>query len=82
MKQQVRELLVTTKVAEQWTEDFDSKVEELMSLVNKVDTEKQIQRSCEMLDVYKKSKLKADKLTKRKMSDRSDKPFEFLVFGN
>ena len=48
MKQQVRELLVTTKVAEQWTENFDSKVEELMSLVNKVDTEKQIQRSCEI----------------------------------
>jgi hypothetical protein len=82
MKQQVRELLVTAKVAQNWQDHFNEKVEELMSLVNKVDTDKQVLRTGELLDVYKKTKQKAPRARKKKISDYSDKPFEFLVFCN
>ena len=82
MKQQVRELLVTAKVAQNWQGDFNEKVEELMVLVNKVDTDKQINAAGELLDVYHKIKQKPLKSRKRKISDCCDKPFEFIVFRN
>jgi capsular polysaccharide biosynthesis protein len=82
MKQQVRELLVTAKVAQNWKDHFNEKVEELMVLVNKVDTYKQVLESGELLDVYHKTKLKPAKLQKKKLSDCCEKPFEFLVFCN
>ncbi len=82
MKQQVRELLVTAKVAQNWNTEFNERVEELMLLVNKVDTDKQIFEAGELLDVYHKTKQTPAKLRKRKLSDISDKPFEFLVFRN
>ena len=82
MKQQVRELLVTTKVAQNWADDFNEKVEELMLLVNKVDTDKQVLGAGELLDVYHKSKQKPVKARKRKLSDLNERPFEFLVFRN
>ena len=81
MKPQVRELLVTAKVAQNWHDHFNEKVEELMVLVNKVDTEKQVLKSGELLDVYHKIKQKP-KARKKKHTDCCDKPFEFLVFGN
>jgi len=80
MKQQSRELLVTTKVAQHWHEDFDQKVEELMLIVSKVDNEKQVDGASEMLDVYND---KPDYTAKRKRkAGISDRPFEFLVFRN
>jgi hypothetical protein len=79
MKQ--RELLVTAKAAQTWNDHFNEKVEELMALVGKVDTEKQVQRAAELLDVYHKTKQKPVKGRKKK-SDASDRPFEFLVFRN
>lgn len=82
MKQQVRELLVTAKVAQNWQGHFDQKVEELMSIVNKVDTDKQILAAGELLDVYHKTKQKPAKPRKKKQMDPNDRPFEFLVFRN
>jgi hypothetical protein len=82
MKQQVRELLVTAKVAQNWNDRFSEKVEELMTLVNKVDTDKQVLASSEVLDVYHKPKQKGEKIRKKKLSDCCEKPFEFLVFRN
>jgi hypothetical protein len=82
MKPQVRELLVTAKVAQNWHDHFNEKVEELMVLVNKIDTDKQILDSGELLDVYHKTKQTPAKLKKKKQSDCCEKPFEFLVFRN
>ena len=82
MKQQARELLVTTKVAQHWQEDFDRQVEELMLIVSKVDTEKQVDGASEMLDVYNdKSEFATEGKRKRK-TGLNDRPFEFLVFRN
>lgn len=81
MKQQkTRELLVTTKVAQNWSDDFDQRVDELMTMVSKVDNETHVQMASEMLDVYHNS----HKPTKarRKKSSQNDRPFEFLVFRN
>ena len=82
MKQQVRELLVTAKVAQHWSDNFDERVEELMVLLNKIDTEKRVMSAGEMLDVYQKSKQTPAKVCKKKLQDCCDKPFEFLVFRN
>jgi hypothetical protein len=82
MKPQVRELLVTAKVAQNWHDHFNEKVEELMVLVNKIDTDKQILDSGELLDVYHKTKQTPARLKKKKQSDCCEKPFEFLVFRN
>ncbi len=82
MKQQVRELLVTAKVSQNWQGHFNEKVEELMALVNKVDTDKHVLEAGELLDVYKKVKQKPARNRKRKLTDSSEKPFEFLVFCN
>lgn len=81
MKQQVRELLVTTKVAQQWQDDFDQKVDELMSIVSKVDTNQKMMQAAELLDVYHNSTQKAKRSRKKKMV-QNDRPFEFLVFCN
>jgi hypothetical protein len=82
MKQRVRELLVTAKVAQHWSDSFDERVEELMVLVNKIDTDKQVLSAGELLDVYHKTKQTPAKGRKKKAQDCCDKPFEFLVFRN
>ncbi len=82
MKSQVRELLVTAKFAQSWHGQFNEKVEELMGIVNKIDTDKQILGAGELLDVYNKKKQKPAKLRKKKTSDCCDKPFEFMIFCN
>jgi exonuclease VII small subunit len=83
MKQQTRELLVTTKVAQHWQGDFDQKVDELMTIISKIDNEQQVIESCELLDVYQKTRQKLKKSGKKKKpTDYFDKPFEFLVFRN
>jgi hypothetical protein len=81
MKQQIRELLVTAKVAQHWEGHFEERVDELMTLVSKVDTDKNIRHAGELLDVYKKLRHKPLKAKRKKMAD-SEKPFEFLVFRN
>ena len=82
MKQQVRELLVTAKVAQGWEGQFDQRVDELIDLVNKVDTEKQVTHAGELLDVYHKIRQKPGRPKKKKLGDCCEKPFEFLVFRN
>ena len=82
MKQQVRELLVTAKVAQNWQGSFEERVEELMTLVNKIDNDNQIREAGELLDVYHKEKQTPAKKSKKKITDCCDKPFEFLVFRN
>jgi len=82
MKQQVRELLVTAKAAQNWEGQFDKNIDDLMEIVSKVDTDKNILQAGELLDVYRKTKEKTSKNTKRKHTDNADKPFEFFVFRN
>jgi hypothetical protein len=80
MKQRTRELLLATKAARHWNEDFDQKVDELMLIVGKVDSEQNVQQASEMLDIYR-SRQRPSKSRKRK-ANYQDKPFEFLVFRN
>ena len=82
MKQQTRELLVTTKVAQHWQDDFEQKIDELMSIVSKVDTEQQVMHSSEMLDVYHNTTRHSQKKGRKKKQVLQDRPFEFLVFRN
>ena len=86
MKQKSRELLVTTKVAQAWQGSFDQRVDELMVLVSQVDTEEAVQRSTELLDVYRHD---TTPTTRRKGGKRAKsglgaehRPFEFLVGRN
>ena len=81
MKQQkTRELLVTTNVAQNWNDDFEQRVDELMNIVSRVDNDVQMQHVSEMLDVYHNSTSKPK--ARRKKVSQSDRPFEFLVFRN
>jgi len=82
MKQQVRELLVTAKVAQGWEGHFEQRVDELIDIVSMVDTDKQVQHAAELLDVYHKAKLKPTRSKKKKITEASERPFEFLVFRN
>ena len=82
MSKQVRELLVTSKEAENWQDHFDEKVEELMELVNKVDTDLQVKCAGELIDVYKKTISNSFRLKVKKSEKSCFKPFEFLVFRN
>jgi hypothetical protein len=81
MKQQTRELLVTTKVAQHWQSDFEQKVDELMNIVSKVDNEEKVHDASETLDVYRNITQKRSKQVRKKRPG-SEKPFEFLVFRN
>ncbi|RYE25010.1 MAG: hypothetical protein EOP51_05505 [Sphingobacteriales bacterium] len=81
MKQQARELLVTTKVAQNWQDEFDQKVDELMDIVGKIDNEANVSSATEVLNVYRNSK-QSSKPGKRKKVIHNDRPFEFLVFRN
>lgn len=80
MKPFTRELLVTTKVAQHWQSDFEQQVDELMSIVAKVDTEQHVQRVTEVLDVYHNTTQKPNGKKKRVL--HSEKPFAFLTFRN
>ena len=80
MKPQARELLVTTKVAQNWHDEFDQKVDELMAIVGKIDNEANVSNASEMLNVYRNSTKPSN--SKRKKIIHSDRPFEFLVFRN
>lgn len=81
MKHTTRELLVTTKVAESWQQNFDSNVDGLMSLVSKVDNQLHVESVTEVMDVYRS---KVDEQTPPRQQKRqlSSRPFEFTVFRN
>lgn len=81
MKQKTRELLVTTKAAQHWHEDFEQKVEELMDMVSRVDNDSQIRHASETLDVYHNT-TQPTKAGKKKKMVQNERPFEFLVFRN
>lgn len=82
MKPQTRELLVTTKVAQHWQADFEQRVDELMSIVSKVDTEQHVLKVTEILDVYHNTTQKPQKQGRKKKLVQSERPFEFLAFRN
>lgn len=82
MKQTTRELLVTTKVAESWQQNFDSNVDGLMSLVSKVDNETHVESVTELLDVYHSKAEDADGQQTSKKHINSGRPFEFTIFRN
>jgi len=82
MKQKTRELLVTTKVAQHWQDDFEHKVDELMTLISKIDNEQGVEEATETMDVYHNSTRKPKKNAKSKKIVQHDKPFAFLVFRN
>jgi hypothetical protein len=79
--QKTRELLVTTKVAQNWNDEFELRVDELMNIVSRIDNETEVMHASEMMDVYHNSTHKPSK-SKRKKIIQSDRPFEFLVFRN
>ena len=82
MKQQSRELLVTTKVAQHWQDDFDQKVDELIAIVNKIDTDKQVEHAIQVMDVYHNAAHDASTSIKKKKIIKQQRPFEFLAFRN
>ena len=84
MKNQTRELLVTTKAAHAWNDDFDQRIEELMSLVSRVDTPDRVQQSTEVLDVYHSRSQGGMRPTGRRIrkATKVQRPFEFLAFCN
>lgn len=83
MKQTTRELLVTTKVAQSWQDDFDRNVDELMKMVSKVDNVNCVEEATELLDVYHNTiKDTPSSIEQQSKQGKTDKPFEFVVFRN
>jgi len=86
MKSSTRELLLITKATEQWHDNFDQKVDEIMSMVAKIDTEDTMQKCAEVLDVYHSTLSQpatpTSRRQQRKKMVQTSKPFEFLVFRN
>lgn len=81
MKQKTRELLVTTKVAQSWQDSFDSNVDELMSIVSKVDNAKHVEKVTELIDVYHHA-VEKQSGEETKKTQPTGKPFEFIIFNN
>lgn len=66
-----------------WQGTFDEKVDELMSLVSRVDNEDETARSAEIMDIYHNNITRSNRRLKRKVQQHeSERPFEFLVFKN
>jgi len=78
MKNQTREVLLMTRTAQQWQEDFDEKVAELMDMLCKLDNEQQVSRATETINVYQEAAATEPKV-KGKAQQR---PFQFLTFRN
>lgn len=84
-KHATRELLLITKATTQWHSDFDKNVDELMELMSKVDTEKHVTQSAEVLDVYHHALPEnpgPSARNKRRTTTAQQRPFEFLTFRN
>ncbi|MCB0696431.1 MAG: hypothetical protein KDC07_03645 [Chitinophagaceae bacterium] len=82
MKQTTRELLVTTKVAESWQQNFDGNVDGLMLLVSKVDNQQHVENVTELLNVYRNQVEDLSTPQAHKKQESSWRPFEFTVFRN
>jgi len=82
MKHHSRELLVTTKVAQNWQDDFDQQVDGLMSLISKVDNDVNVQNAAELMDVYHNTTTERPKKAGKKKAAQNERPFEFIVFRN
>lgn len=82
MKQTTRELLVTTKVAESWQQNFDSNVDRLMFIVSKIDTVEHVDEATELLDVYHSKSQDLPIADAEKKQVNTGRPFEFTVFKN
>ncbi|XZF12639.1 hypothetical protein ACTHGU_12690 [Chitinophagaceae bacterium MMS25-I14] len=82
MKHHSRELLVTTKVAQNWQDDFDQQVDGLMSLISKVDNDANVQNAAELMDVYHNTTTDRPKKAGKKTKAGTERPFEFVVFRN
>jgi hypothetical protein len=83
MKYHSRELLVTTKAAQQWQNNFDRHVDMLMAIVSKVDNDQNVRMATELMDVYHTAPLEATRKKNRKAKPvQAEKPFEFVVFRN
>lgn len=67
-----------TRTAQQWQDDFDERVADLMEILCKVDNEQQVSRATETINVYKESDAPPGK-TKSKQQAR---PFQFVTFRN
>ncbi len=78
-----RELLVTTKVAQQWQDNFNREVDMLIAIIGTVDNETSVSAATELMDVYHPTPVEASrKKTKRLRQSAIHKPFEFTVFRN
>lgn len=82
MKHHSRELLVTTKVARNWHEDFDQQVDGLMALIGKIDNDSNVRNAAELMDVYRNNTVDKPRKAGKKVKVQNDRPFEFIVFRN
>jgi len=83
MPNSTRELLLTTKAAQQWKSNFDLQVDAIIQVINHVDNTNEIVRTTEVLDVYHHSAIHASTAHKRRSRVITGKrPFEFLTFRN
>lgn len=67
-----------TRTAQQWHDDFDEKVADLMNMLRKMDNEQQVLRATETITVYKEP---APSIVKAKGKSQM-RPFQFLAFRN
>ena len=78
-----RELLLTTKAAEKWQEQFDAQVDSIIETINRVDTMEEVTRTTEVIDVYHHTAIHTRRHVKRgKRILFGERPFEFLTFRN
>ncbi len=83
MPKSSRELLLTTKAARQWQEAFDHQVEQIIEVINGVDTPVAVARVSEVMDVYHHTSVHTTIPTKRRNRIvYGERPFEFLTFRN
>ncbi|MBS1615534.1 MAG: hypothetical protein JST06_05390 [Bacteroidetes bacterium] len=83
MEKKSRELLLTTKAAEKWQEQFDAQVDSILETISKLDTQKQVEQATEVMDVYHHSAIDARHHVKRgRRLIIGERPFEFLTFRN
>ena len=83
MANHTRELLLTTKTAEKWQEQFDAQVDSIIETINRIDTVEQVERATEIMDVYHHTAIHTKRHAKRgKRILFGERPFEFLTFRN
>lgn len=78
-----RELLVTTKVAQQWRDNFNREVDVLIAIIGTVDNDAGVSAATELMDVYHPAPVAASRKKARRLRQSpAVKPFEFTVFRN